>query len=87
MDYALPAVGRMTPEWVNFFFMTGAFALVGIGMLIWIFFFRKPGQRRRKHRHRHEHRSSNPTVAQNGGLPPVRQEEKPFSRTPRAPQL
>jgi hypothetical protein len=71
----------------GFFFMTGAFALVGIGMLIWVFFFRKPGQRRRKHRHRHEHRSPNPTLTQNGGLPPVRQEEKPLSRTPPAPQL
>jgi hypothetical protein len=86
MDNALPAIGRMTPEWVNFFIMTSTFALVGIGMLIWVFFFRKPERQRRKHHHRHEHRSSNPTLAQNGGLPPVRQEEKPFSRPPPAPQ-
>jgi len=86
MDDALPAVGRMTPVWVDFFIMTGAFALVGIGVLIWIFFFRKPGRRRRKHRHRHEHRSPNPTLAQSGGLPPVRQEEKPSPRPPSTPQ-
>jgi hypothetical protein len=76
----------MTPVWVDFFIMTGAFALVGIGVLIWIFFFRKPGRRRRKHRHRHEHRSPNPTLAQSGGLPPVRQEEKPSPRPPSTPQ-
>jgi len=76
----------MTPEWVDFFIMTGAFALVGIGALIWVFFFRKPGRRRRKHHHRHEHRSPNPTLAQSGGLPPVRQEEKPSPRPPSTPQ-
>jgi len=86
MDDALPAVGRMTPAWVDFFIMVGAFALVGIGALIWVFFFRKPGRRRRKHRHRHERRSPNPTLAQNGGLPPVRQEEKPFRRPPPTPR-
>ena len=86
MDDALPAVGRMTPEWVDFFIMAGAFALVGIGTLIWILFVRKPGRRRRKHRHRHEHRSPNPTLAQNDGLPPVRHEEKLSRRPPPTPQ-
>jgi len=76
----------MSPAWVDFFIMTGAFALVVIGALIWILFFRKPGRRRRKHRHRHEHRLPNPTLAQNGGLPPVRQEEKPSPRPPPTPQ-
>jgi len=79
-------MGRMSPAWVDFFILTGAFALVGIGALIWILFFRKPGRRRRKHRHRHGHRSSNPTLAQNGGLPSVRQEEKPSHRPPPTPQ-
>jgi hypothetical protein len=71
---------------VDFFIMAGAFALVGIGTLIWIFFFRKPGKRRRKHRHRHERYSSNPTLAQSGGLPPVRQKEKPSHRPSPTPQ-
>ncbi|MGB8369770.1 MAG: hypothetical protein ACLPYZ_08175 [Limisphaerales bacterium] len=86
MDDALPAMGRMSPAWVDFFILTGAFALVGIGALIWILFFRKPGRRRRKRRHRHEHLSPNPTLAQNGGLPPVRQEERPSRRPPPTPQ-
>lgn len=79
-------MGRMSPAWVDFFILTGAFALVGIGALIWILFFRKPGRRRRKRRHRHEHLSPNPTLAQNGGLPPVRQEERPSRRPPPTPQ-
>jgi hypothetical protein len=86
MDDALPAISRMTAGWVDFFIMAGAFLLVGIGALSWVFFFRKPGRRRRKHRHRHESRSPNPTLAQNGGLPPVRHEEKPSCRPPPTPQ-
>jgi cell division septation protein DedD len=74
----LPGIGELPPGWVEFFIMTGAIALVAIGALIWTFFFRKRRKRRRhKFHHRHEHRSPNPTLAQNGGLPPVRQEEKP----------
>jgi peptidoglycan/LPS O-acetylase OafA/YrhL len=86
MDAALPAMGRMPPGWVDFFIMVGAFALVAIGALIWLFFLRKPGRRRRKHRHRHERRSPNPTLAQNGGLPPIHHEEKPSRRPPPTPQ-
>jgi hypothetical protein len=81
MDNELPIMRRMTPGWVDFFIMAGAIALVAIGALIWIFFFRKPGRRRRrKSRHHHERRLPNPTLAQNGGLPPVRQKEKPPDR-------
>jgi hypothetical protein len=71
------AIGQMSPQWVDFFIMAGAIALVAIGALVWTFYFRKPGRRRRKSRHHHEHRLLNPTLAQNGGLPPVRREEKP----------
>jgi peptidoglycan/LPS O-acetylase OafA/YrhL len=86
MDDSLPAIGRISPAWADFFIMVGAFALVAIGALIWVLFFRKPGRRRRKHRHRHERLSPNPTLAQNGGLPPVRQEETPARRSPPTPE-
>jgi len=39
--------------------------------------------RQRKHR---EHRPLNPTLAQTGGLPPVREEEKSPDQTPPPPQ-
>ncbi len=75
------SIGSLTPQWVDFFIMAGAIALVAIGALIWIFFFRKPGRRRRrKIRHRHERRVPNPTLAQKGGLPPVRPDEKPSNQ-------
>jgi hypothetical protein len=76
----------MSPAWVNFFIMVGVFALVAIGALMWILFIRKPGRRRRKYRHHHERRLPNPTLAQNGGLPPIRPEEKTASRPPPTPQ-
>jgi len=81
-----PASGRITPGWVDFLIMIGAFLLIAAGALIWLFYFRKPGKRRRKHRHRHEHRPSNPTLAHNGGLPPIRKEEKPSRQPSPTPQ-
>ena len=76
----------MTATWVDFFIMAGVFALIAIGALIWVVYFRKRGRRRRhKPRHRHERRPANPTLAQTGGLPPARpptpSEETP-SQTP-----
>jgi hypothetical protein len=38
-------------------------------------------EQQRQHR-RHQHRSMNPTLAQTGGLPPVREESKPPTPTP-----
>jgi hypothetical protein len=78
MDNPLPTIGRLSPEMVDLLIMTGAILLVAIGALIWAFFIRKRGpRRRRKSRHHHEQRLPNPTLAQSGGLPPVRSEEKP----------
>jgi len=30
-----------------------------------------------RHHHRHKHRPTNPTLAETGGLPPIREQEKP----------
>ena len=81
MDDGLPIAGGMTTDWVEFLALAGAIILVAIGALIWTFFLRKrKRKRRRKSRHRREHSSPNSTLAQNGGLPPVRQKEKPPGR-------
>jgi len=84
----LPVMHQMTPAWVDFFIMASAIVLVAIGALIWTFFLRKPGRRRRRHksRHHHEHRLPNPTLAQSGGLPPVRPEEKSSGQQMPTPQ-
>jgi hypothetical protein len=76
MEYPLLPVGRMTPVWVDFFIMTGILLLLAIGLLVWSVYFRKRGRkRRRRYRGRHDRRSANPTLAQTGGLPPVRHPE------------
>jgi len=52
---------------------------VGIGIacfVIWLFLFRKSGKKRRKHQRR-QHRKLNPTLAQTGGLPPMRAPDQP----------
>ena len=77
MDNELPIMHQMTPGWVDFFIMAGSILLVAIGALIWTFFLRKrKPRRRRKSSHHHEHRLPNTTLAQDGGLPPVRPEEE-----------
>ena len=53
---------------------------VGIGIacfIIWIFMFRKAGKKRRKQRRNRHHRKVNPTLAETGGLPPLRDPNQP----------
>ena len=81
MDDGLPIGSGMISDWVEFLALAGAILLVAIGALIWTFFLRKQKRRRRhKSRHRHERSLPNLTAAKNGGLPPVRQKEKPPGR-------
>jgi hypothetical protein len=104
MDDTSPAVGGLSPEWLDLFVVLGAILLVLLGLFFWALFFRKrKGERHRKRRERpesyrkrlqkgaadikqllnerqrrrrREHRPINPTLAQTGGLPPVREEKK-----------
>ena len=52
--------------------LVGAVVIPALAGLIWILFFRKNSRRRRRRR---EPRTANPTLAQTGGLPPVRRRE------------
>jgi len=63
------------PQWVNFLAMALAILLAALGSLIWFVMFRKKRKRKRRPHH-HEKRQLNPTLAECGGLPPLR-EEKP----------
>ena len=52
---------------------------VGIGIacfVIWLFLIRKTGKKRHKHHKRHK-RKLNPTLAETGGLPPMRAPNQP----------
>jgi len=64
-------MNNLLPAWTDFLIVAGAIILVALAALVWAVFFRK-----RPHR-RHKNRQLNPTLAQVGGLPPVRLEEKP----------
>ncbi len=81
MNDGLPAVGPLSAQLMDFFIIAGAIGLVVLVAFIWAIFFRKNSKRRRKRRHRH-HRSHNPTLAEIGGLPPVRGENNPDAQTP-----
>jgi hypothetical protein len=81
MDEGLPAVGRLSPELLDFFIVIGAIGLALILIFFWALFFRKNGKQR-GHRRRKRRRPLNPTLAKTGGLPPVREEKKPDAPTP-----
>ena len=46
------------------------------GFVVWFFMLRGGGKKKRKHRHR-KHRRHNPTLAETGGLPPMRAPDQP----------
>ena len=69
------------PQWVNFLAMAVAILVVAIGSLIWFLAFRTKRKRKRRHRHR-ERRPINPTLAEIGGLPPLRTTDKSSDQPP-----
>ena len=82
----MPTVSPATATWMNFLVMAAVFVLVAASALVWVFYVRK---RRHKHRHKHRHRRErrpvNPTLAETGGLPPVRSSEPPDTSPPQTP--
>lgn len=75
-------MSELWSAWAGFLIVMGTAALVTLVALVWIFFFRKNKRRRHKRRRRHnEGQQPNPTLAQIGGLPPLRRDEK-FSERP-----
>lgn len=63
-------------DWLMFIVMLAAIGL-GVGtVVVWMFVFRPKSKKRRK-RHQRRHRRHNPTLAQSGGLPPVRDSNQP----------
>jgi hypothetical protein len=76
MKDLIPIAGWVIPDWANFVIMAGAFLLVAASAMIWIAYFHKNKRRRRKYRH-HHHSRQPVSIAQKGGLPPARSEERP----------
>jgi hypothetical protein len=67
-------MNNLLPTWADFLVVIGATVLVASLALVWAVFFHK--RRRRRHKNRH----LNPTLAQVGGLPPVRHSEQSSSQ-------
>jgi hypothetical protein len=64
-------------DWLIFAAMLMAMGIPVLCFVIWLLVFRQPGKKRSKHhKHRH-HRPLNPTLAQTGGLPPLRDPNQP----------
>ena len=68
-------MNNLLPAWTDFLIVIGTAVLVALVVLVWVVFFRENPRRRHKNR-----RYLNPTLAQIGGLPPIRHEEKPFGQ-------
>ena len=69
------------PQWLNFLAMALGVMVAAVGALLWFGMFRKKGKRKRRH-HSHEKRRINPTLAETGGLPPVRESDTKNTPTP-----
>jgi len=74
--FEIPKTGA-TADWLIFIVMLLALGIPIFLFTLWLFLVRKPGKkRRRRHKHR-RHRRVNPTLAEKGGLPPVRDKNEP----------
>jgi hypothetical protein len=58
-------------DFVNIGILFGVVALVSFFALVW--HYKIHGRKRRKRKHHHSHRQSQITLAERGGLPPLRE--------------
>jgi hypothetical protein len=75
MNIALPSFADV----VNSLIVIGAGVLAAS---VWLFLFRSKLMHRHKYHRRRSQRKPNPTLAQTGGLPPLRDEKKSADQTP-----
>ncbi|MGH7976234.1 MAG: hypothetical protein ACREDS_10440 [Limisphaerales bacterium] len=78
-----------TSTWPSFADVTDYLIVIGAAVFValaCLFLFRSRLMLRHKHHHHHRHsrskRNLNPTLAQTGGLPPLREEKKSDGPTP-----
>jgi hypothetical protein len=83
----LLTMNQTAMDWLIFSIMAVAIGCPIVIIVIWAVFFRKKGHHR-PHKHRHHRRvrrQLNPTLAQTGGLPPVRPQEPPAAAPSQIP--
>jgi hypothetical protein len=74
------AMNVLLSAWAGVVIVMASAFLVTLVAAVWIVFFRKNVHRRRRRRLSNEQLQLNPTLAQSGGLPPVRQNRKRSER-------
>ena len=67
----------VSSDWLVFLAILIPVALVIGGMIFWFTFRGKNGKRRHRHDKRKKRRKLNPTLANTGGLPPLRRPDEP----------
>ncbi len=70
------AMDEMLSAWAGVVIVIGAAVLVTLVAVVWILFFRKNARHRRRRRQHNDQHRPNPTLAQIGGLPPARHDDK-----------
>ena len=74
--FLLPSADSPLIEWLIFAFFLLMICLGIGGFIVWIKVVRG-SKAKRKRKKRHHHRTTNPTLAQTGGLPPMRDPNEP----------
>jgi len=75
--FSLPSNG-VKADWLIFLVMIAAVGIAVGCVVIWMAVYRpKSKKAKRKHRRKRHQRQHNPTLAETGGLPPVRDPNQP----------
>jgi hypothetical protein len=67
---------EMLSAWAGVVIVMGTAVLVTLAAMVWILFFRKNAHHHRRRRQHSDQCQPNPTLAQIGGLPPARRDDK-----------
>ena len=77
-------MNELLSAWAGVVIVMGTAVLVTLAAMVWILFFRKNAHHRRRRRRQHNEQSRPyPTLAQIGGLPPARPDDKLSEEQPK----
>jgi hypothetical protein len=76
---SFPKIIDVSSGWQVFFIMAAIVMLPPFAILVWVLLSKHKRQHRHHRRRQHDHGNypANPTLAQTGGLPPVRRADHP----------
>jgi len=74
--FSLPSNGK-SADWLLFGVMIVTVGLAIGVVAIWAVVYRPKSKKRKRHHRKRHHRQHNPTLAEKGGLPPLRNPNQP----------